>query len=1218
MKHYDNKTKRTLAVYAFIFFLLVMGIVVSGYFSYHNFEREFRLQMEHQLSAIAELKANGLADWRKERLDNANLLYRNPVFSGLVERYFENPKDLEAQTQLLSLLDHYQTFDQYDAALLLDASGVERLSIRDTPDVVVMQPTQEIAACLKSGKVTFLDFHRNTDVNDKIHLAILMPIFSLQNSDHPLGVLLLHINPRIYLYPYINQWPIPSNTAETLVVRRDGKYVLYLNELRFKQDAALNLRFPLTNTGLPAVKAVLGETGVVEGVDYRGKPVLADVRAVPDSPWFLISKMDIAEVYAPLRVRLWQTFLIASMSIFLAGAGVALVWRQRLILFYHAQIDAVTDLRESEEKYRQLVDTTGTGYVVVDERGRITDANQEYVRLTGHLRLEDIIGHDVLEWTAPHDLERNMKEIRKCLEQGFIRNLEIDYITPSRQTIPIEINATVLRSPGNPRILTLCRDITERRQAAEALNVEQNLMDALMDKVPVQIYFKDCESRFIRVNTAQAQYFHLDDPAQVIGKTDFDFFTNEHAQQAYEDEQEIIRTGQPISKEERETRHDSPDKWVSTTKLPLRDKDGKTIGTFGISTDITGRKQAEEVLRESEEKYRRLFDNAILGIFQSTPEGKVLSVNHAFARMFGYDSPEDAVANIKNVATDIFVDPNRRAEIVRLMAENPGLRTFENIYRRKDGSTFVGSLDSMPIKDSDGRLVRLEGIIEDVTERKQAEELLRESEKRYRLLFETAPVGIILANPQGQILEVNPTAVQILGSPSSEATKNFNILTFQLLIKAGISAGFQKCLDMAQSVLVEYPYITAWGKSIHMFIRFTPVSNEHGQIELVQLILEDISERKQAESALKLRETYLTAIVENQPGLVWLKDTNGRFLVVNSAFATSCGKQTPEELSGKTDFDIWPKKLAEKYRADDAEILKQKMPIHVEETIFDLGQTKWFETFKNPILDETRQVIGTTGFARDITERKQVEEEIRLLNTELEQRVRERTVQLETTNKELEAFSYSVSHDLRAPLRGIDGWSQALLEDYHDKLDEQGRQYIERVRSETQRMGHLIDDMLKLSRVTRAEMTRERVDLSALAQAIAERLKDNEPRRQVDFNIQAGLTAQGDSYLLEVALANLLDNAFKFSGKRAEARIEFGQTESQGQRVFFVRDNGAGFDMAYSQKLFGTFQRMHKATEFPGTGVGLATVQRVVHRHGGRVWAEAEVERGATFYFTLE
>ncbi len=241
-----------------------------------------------------------------------------------------------------------------------------------------------------------------------------------------------------------------------------------------------------------------------------------------------------------------------------------------------------------------------------------------------------------------------------------------------------------------------------------------------------------------------------------------------------------------------------------------------------------------------------------------------------------------------------------------------------------------------------------------------------------------------------------------------------------------------------------------------------------------------------------------------------------------------------------------------------------------------------------------------------------------LLNDELEQRVKDRTVQLEASNRELEAFCYSVSHDLRAPLRGIDGWSLALLEDYHDKFDEKGRQYLQRVRADTQRMGRLIDDLLLLSRVTRGTIQRSRVDLTAIAQSVAARLREAEPERRVEFAAQPGLTAQGDARLLDIVLFNLLDNAWKFSRGRPLARVEFGRTEIDSRPAFFVRDNGVGFDMIYAQKLFGAFQRMHKASEFPGTGIGLATVQRVIQRHGGRVWAEAQVDRGATFYFTLE
>jgi signal transduction histidine kinase len=236
---------------------------------------------------------------------------------------------------------------------------------------------------------------------------------------------------------------------------------------------------------------------------------------------------------------------------------------------------------------------------------------------------------------------------------------------------------------------------------------------------------------------------------------------------------------------------------------------------------------------------------------------------------------------------------------------------------------------------------------------------------------------------------------------------------------------------------------------------------------------------------------------------------------------------------------------------------------------------------------------------------------------ELEGKVQERTAELEAANKELEAFSYSVSHDLRAPLRGIDGFSQALLEDYGDKLDEKGKQFLNRVRSAAQRMAELIDNLLALSQVTRGELMREQVDLSSLARSVAAQLKQGEPGRDIEFDVSKDVLVEGDPRLLLIVIENLFGNAWKFTSKHSHARVEFGLARENGQTVYYVRDDGAGFDMAYAGKLFGAFQRLHQANEFQGTGIGLATVGRIVSRHGGHVWAEGEVEKGATFSFTL-
>lgn len=368
--------------------------------------------------------------------------------------------------------------------------------------------------------------------------------------------------------------------------------------------------------------------------------------------------------------------------------------------------------------------------------------------------------------------------------------------------------------------------------------------------------------------------------------------------------------------------------------------------------------------------------------------------------------------------------------------------------------------------------------------------------------------------------------------------------------------------------------------------------------------------------ALMQSEALFRSLVESAPDGVVIVDSLGRIVLVNSQTETLFG-YSREELIGQPVELLIPERFREghaNHRHDYAAAPRVRPMGEGQELC---GRRKDGSDFPVSIsLSPIRTGAGLLVFGdiRDITAQRKAEHRIRELNEDLARR----NTELAVTNQELEAFSYSVSHDLRAPLRAIDGFSRILIDEHASQLDGQGRDRLDRVRRAAQHMGLLIDDLLKLARVSRAELQFRDVDLSALAAEQADTLQKHEPERHAAFIVAPGLTAWGDAKLLGIALENLLGNAWKFTGQRAEARIEFGMSAQNGASVYYIKDNGAGFDMVYADKLFGAFQRLHDASEFPGTGIGLATVQRIIHKHGGRIWGEGAIDRGATFFFTLK
>jgi PAS domain S-box-containing protein len=495
--------------------------------------------------------------------------------------------------------------------------------------------------------------------------------------------------------------------------------------------------------------------------------------------------------------------------------------------------------------------------------------------------------------------------------------------------------------------------------------------------------------------------------------------------------------------------------------------------------DITERRSIEEKLLLA-----TIVESSKDAIIGESLDGIITSWNKGAEEIYGYTKSE-----IIGKSISVIVPPRLPDELTDILSKiklGEAIKSYETIRRRKDGQNIYVSLSVSAVYDAEGRILGASTIARDITERKQLENLLKESEMQYRLLFETANDGIVLLEKsEGKIAHINPSVEKMLGYSAKEVIGN-------------------KLQDVGLII-------------------------DHGDFQITMKNL-------------------------NKRGILRYNDVPVK---------TKSGKQI----------------YADTYLVDKAKFAQCNI--------------------------------------RDITERRSKEKEIRLLNEDLEKRILQRTAQLNEANKELASFAYSVSHDLRAPLRGIDGWSLALLEEYGDTLDDQGRKYLQRVRTETQQMGMLIEDLLNLSRITRIEPQLMPIDLTAMASSIANRLQEENPQRNIEFIIQPALRANGDNHLINIVLTNLFDNAVKFTGKQFLPRIEFGKTEVDGGKAFFVRDNGAGFDMAHAPKLFGAFQRLHKSSEFPGTGIGLATVQRIIHRHGGRIWANAQIDQGATFYFTL-
>ena len=1023
-----------------IFILMSVGILTGGYFAYQNNERKYRTEVELQLSAIADLKVAQIEAWRKERLGNGKIFYKNDLFSAMVKQFIQNKNNRQAKTEILTWAAHVQIAYSYDLMMLLDARWNTILEFPENREIVHLIIDPKSKEELLSGDIAFQDFYRN-DQDHRVYLKILVPILEDHSTNRLIAVLALWMSPENYLYPLIKKWPTPSRTAETLLIRRDGNDVLFLNDLKFQKDAALNLRIPLNNRNVPAVEAALGKEGIVEGIDYRGVPVVADLRTVPDSPWFLVARMDMEEIYAPLRERLWWMIIIIGALLLSAGASVGYVWRQQRSRFYQEQYKSAEALLESEEKFRTIFENSSSAMAIIEKDTTISMVNSEYLKI-GLFDEQDIIGKSWTEQIHPEDLERLKEYNRRRLIDPVSApdQYEFRFIRKDGEIRNSILSVAII--PAIQKIVCSILDITDRKRTEEALKDSENRYRRLFEAARDGILILDAETGMITdVNPFLIEmlgYTH----EQFLGKKvwELGFFKDILA-----NEEKYLELKQK--------------EYVRYENLPLETVDGRRIDVEFISNlyqvdhrdviqcnirDITERVRAEEKLRRSETNFRQTFDLSPVGIVMVGLDKRFIQCNNSFAQFLGYSEEELIGKSIEDITVPEDTEKGM-AEMQAIIKGEIELSHVQKRYVGKKGQMVWGEVTISLVRDSQNLPHYFLATIQDITIRKLAENL---NNARIRLILysDNHSLDELMEETLNEAEKLTGSSISfyhfvdddqnslILQNWSTRTKKEFCTAegkgSHYEITRAGVWAD---CIQQRKPVIhndyASLPNKKGMPPGHAMVVRelvvpvirenkikaLLGVGNKPGNYyesdvntisEFADLVW-DITVRKRSEEALLEKTNFINKIIETSSLSTWISDEHGTAIQVNPACLKFFGA-TEDEVIGK--YNLLKDEVIEKqgYMPEVRKVFGNGEVVSIV-IDYDFGAVdhvevknathKIINSIFTPILDSNNKVTNVIIQSIDLTERIQAEKELRTL-LELNERSREALLSILEDQKE--------------------------------------------------------------------------------------------------------------------------------------------------------------------------------------------------------------------------